>query len=73
MDLSWSFGLMPYGSTWRQHSRAFHKYYSNSGVQQFHPIMYEETKSFLRKVHAQPKDIFQDMELCVAYIRVFTS
>ena len=70
MDFGWSFGLMPYGSMWRQHSRTFHKYFSNSAVQQYHPIMYEETKAFLRKVNSQPSDIFEDMKLCVAYILI---
>ena len=63
MNLSWSFGLMPYGAMWRQHSRVFQKYYTNSAVQRFHPIMYEETKAFLRKVNSQPKHVFEDMQL----------
>ncbi|RXW19449.1 hypothetical protein EST38_g6401 [Candolleomyces aberdarensis] len=63
MNLNWSFGLMPYGSMWRQHNRTFHKYFSNSAVQQYYPIMYEETKAFLRRVNSQPNDIFEDMTL----------
>ncbi|KAJ2919371.1 hypothetical protein MD484_g982, partial [Candolleomyces efflorescens] len=62
MDLSWSFGLMPYGPLWRQHNRTFHRFFSTSGVQQFYPILYEETNAFLRKVKSQPKDIFEDIQ-----------
>ncbi|RXW19447.1 hypothetical protein EST38_g6400 [Candolleomyces aberdarensis] len=70
MDLNWSFGLMPYGSKWREHNRTFHKYFSNSAVQQYYPIMYEETKAFLCKVNSQPNDIFEDMKLYVTYIHI---
>ena len=71
MNLEWSFGLMPYGTMWRQHSRTFHKYFNNNAVQQYHPIMYEETKTFLRKVNSQPSDIFEHMQMYV--VSVFTS
>ncbi|KAJ2932209.1 hypothetical protein H1R20_g4906, partial [Candolleomyces eurysporus] len=60
--MDWTFGLMPYGAKWRQHSRTFHKYYGSGAVQQYHPIMYEETKAFLRKVNSQPNDIFEDIQ-----------
>ncbi|RXW19450.1 hypothetical protein EST38_g6404 [Candolleomyces aberdarensis] len=64
-DLSgfgWAFGVMPYGAMWRQHSRTFRKYFSHSVVQQYHPIMYEETKAFLRKVNLHPNHIFEDLQ-----------
>ncbi|RXW19057.1 hypothetical protein EST38_g6787 [Candolleomyces aberdarensis] len=62
VGMDWTFGVMPYGAEWRQQSRAFHKYYGSSAVQQYHPIMYEETKAFLRKVNSQPNDIFEDIQ-----------
>ncbi|KAJ2919370.1 hypothetical protein MD484_g981, partial [Candolleomyces efflorescens] len=61
-DFRWAFGTMPYGTMWKQHSRTFRKYFSNSGLRQFHPVMYEETKAFLRKVKSQPDVIFKDIE-----------
>ncbi|KAJ2933684.1 hypothetical protein H1R20_g3447, partial [Candolleomyces eurysporus] len=63
MNIGWNLGLMPYGPMWRQHSRTFHKYFTPSAVQQYHPVMYEETKAYLRKVNSHPNDIFEDTEL----------
>ncbi|KAJ2933623.1 hypothetical protein H1R20_g3446, partial [Candolleomyces eurysporus] len=60
--LGWSLALMRYGTRWRQHSRAFHKYFTPTAVQQYHPIMYEETKAYLRKVNSHPNDIFEDTQ-----------
>ncbi|RXW14495.1 hypothetical protein EST38_g11359 [Candolleomyces aberdarensis] len=62
MDFTWTFGLMPYGLRWRQHRRAFHQYLNNNAVKIYHPIMHEETKSFLRKVKSQPDDIFEHVQ-----------
>lgn len=63
MDFSWNFGLMPYGLWWRQHRRAFHQYLNNNAVKLYHPIMDEETRSFLRKVKSQPDDIFEHVQV----------
>ncbi|KAJ2932191.1 hypothetical protein H1R20_g4907, partial [Candolleomyces eurysporus] len=60
--VGWSIGIMPYGAMWRQHSRAFHKYFAPTAVHQYHPIIYEETKAYLRKVSSHPNDIFEDTQ-----------
>ncbi|RXW18855.1 hypothetical protein EST38_g6998 [Candolleomyces aberdarensis] len=62
MDFTWTFGLMPYGLKWRQHRRAFHQYLNHNAMKLYHPIMQEETKSFLRKVKSQPDDIFDHVQ-----------
>ncbi|KAJ2919075.1 hypothetical protein MD484_g1360, partial [Candolleomyces efflorescens] len=63
MDFTWDFGLMPYGLWWRQHRRAFHQYLNNNAVQLYHPIMHEETRSFLRKVKSEPDGIFEHVQV----------
>ncbi|RXW13417.1 hypothetical protein EST38_g12437 [Candolleomyces aberdarensis] len=62
MDFAWNFGVMPYGIRWRQHRRAFHQYLNHAVVKLYHPIMHEETRSFLRKVKSQPDDIFEHLD-----------
>jgi hypothetical protein len=34
-------------------------------VKSYHPIMHEETKSFLRKLKSQPDDLFEHVQLYV--------
>ncbi|RXW22173.1 hypothetical protein EST38_g3678 [Candolleomyces aberdarensis] len=62
IGLNWSFALMRYGTVWRQHRRAFHKYFSNSALPTWHPIMYESIKALLLKVRSQPDDIFEHVQ-----------
>ncbi|KAJ2919372.1 hypothetical protein MD484_g983, partial [Candolleomyces efflorescens] len=63
VNFDWVFGSMPYGSRWNQHSRAFHEFFSKDGVRKFHPLMYDETKAFLRRVKSRPENLFKDVEL----------
>ncbi|KAJ3533125.1 hypothetical protein NMY22_g7461 [Coprinellus aureogranulatus] len=50
----WSFAIMQYGQAWRDHRRAFHQHFNQTAVPKYHPIMYEETSAFLRKLRDVP-------------------
>ncbi|KAJ2933072.1 hypothetical protein H1R20_g4026, partial [Candolleomyces eurysporus] len=63
IGLNWSFALMRYGAVWRQHRRAFHKYFSSNAIPTWHPIMYESIKALLLKVRSRPDDIFEHVQL----------
>ena len=65
MGLGWSFALMRYGAIWRQHRRAFHKYFSPTAIPAWHPIMYEEIKAFLCKAKSQPDAVFDHVQMFV--------
>ncbi|KAJ2912894.1 hypothetical protein MD484_g7523, partial [Candolleomyces efflorescens] len=62
MDINWSFAAMPYGAAWRQYRRNFHQYLNNNAVQEYHPIMLEETKNFLQKLKSNPHQIFEGVQ-----------
>lgn len=63
--MGWSFGLMRYGMIWRQYRRSFHKFFNRNALPTWNPIMQEEIKVFLRKLHLQPNpDIFEHVQLC---------
>jgi cytochrome P450 len=61
---------MPYGIPWRQNRRAFHQYLNANAVPRYHPIMLEETKSFLRKVksNSDPEQVFEDLQLYAEHL-----
>lgn len=60
---AWNFSLMSYGAELRLHRRAFHDYLGKpAAVAQFHPIMYEETNSFLRKLKDSPDDFSRHIQ-----------
>ncbi|KAJ2932187.1 hypothetical protein H1R20_g4913, partial [Candolleomyces eurysporus] len=62
MYFNWNFGLMPYGGMWRQHRRSFHQLLNNNVVQRYHPIIYEETKTFLRNLKSNPEGVFEHLQ-----------
>lgn len=68
MGLGWSFALMRYGAVWRQHRRAFHKYFSSNAIPAWHPIMYEEIKAFLRKAKSHPDAVSDHVQMCVEQV-----
>ncbi|RXW19070.1 hypothetical protein EST38_g6790 [Candolleomyces aberdarensis] len=65
-DMAWHFGTMPYGAMWRQYRRNFHQYLNSHAVREYHPIMHEETKSFLRKLSTNPDQVFEALQFLFA-------
>ncbi|KAF6752860.1 cytochrome P450 98A3 [Ephemerocybe angulata] len=54
---SWNLTFMSYGQRWRLHRRAFHDQLGKpAAVARYHPIMYEETSVFLRKLKENPDE-----------------
>ncbi|KAH6899483.1 O-methylsterigmatocystin oxidoreductase [Coprinopsis sp. MPI-PUGE-AT-0042] len=53
---SWSVAFMSYGQQWRDHRRAFHRFFNHKEVHHFHPIIEGEVSVFLRSLLSQPRD-----------------
>ncbi|KAF9645509.1 CyP450 monooxygenase [Thelephora ganbajun] len=55
MGCSWSFVLMPYGSTWRRHRKLFHRFFNIPAVDQFDDKIYKAVDVFLRRLSESPE------------------
>ncbi|KAF6751123.1 cytochrome P450 98A3 [Ephemerocybe angulata] len=53
---SWAFGVIPYGTRWREHRRAFHQQLNQNAVRRFHPLMQEERSLLLRRLQDTPEN-----------------
>ncbi|KAF9449155.1 cytochrome P450 [Macrolepiota fuliginosa MF-IS2] len=60
---SYNFGLMPYGSRWRQHYRLFHDHYGEDQLAKFQPTLLKTTRSFLRRLLSNPGDFLHHTRL----------
>ncbi|KAH6917900.1 cytochrome P450 98A3 [Coprinopsis sp. MPI-PUGE-AT-0042] len=56
MKLRWVFAFMQYGNDWRNHRRAFHRYFNHNVVHNYHAIQEQAAVEFLRSLAAAPKD-----------------
>ncbi|KAG2021099.1 cytochrome P450 [Coprinopsis cinerea AmutBmut pab1-1] len=54
--IGWAFSVMNYGPWWRDHRRDFHRFFNNTQIPNYYPVIEEETLTFLRKLVADPKD-----------------
>ncbi|KAG2008676.1 O-methylsterigmatocystin oxidoreductase [Coprinopsis cinerea AmutBmut pab1-1] len=52
MRFRWLFGLMNYGSEWRERRRVFHQFFNHS--EQHHPLIEHEIGNFLRQLTKSP-------------------
>ncbi|EFI27033.1 O-methylsterigmatocystin oxidoreductase [Coprinopsis cinerea okayama7 len=52
MRFGWLFGLMNYGSEWRERRRVFHQFFNHS--EQHHPLIEHEIGNFLRQLTKRP-------------------
>ncbi|KAJ3534086.1 hypothetical protein NMY22_g7073 [Coprinellus aureogranulatus] len=55
IDFQWSFGVMPYGTLWKDNRRTFHHFFTPTVLEQWHPIICEERDGFLKQLKANPK------------------
>ncbi|RXW13084.1 hypothetical protein EST38_g12770 [Candolleomyces aberdarensis] len=62
MEMNWSFGLMPYGTKWRQHRRPFHQLVNSNALPKFYPVFNEEIVVLLRKLHQSPDDFLRHIQ-----------
>ena len=65
MDYSWNLALMPYGTAWRQHRRAFHEHFHLNAVHKYVPIITKETQAFLRRLLETPECFRNHIRQCV--------
>ncbi|KAJ2919426.1 hypothetical protein MD484_g995, partial [Candolleomyces efflorescens] len=63
MDMTWNFGIMRYGNSWREHRRIFHQFLNPNVVSQYHPILYEERNYLLRRLKEDPGNFFEHLHL----------
>jgi hypothetical protein len=47
---------MSYGLQWRDHRRAFHRFFNQTEIHNVHPIIEEEVPTFLKHLLSQPGD-----------------
>ncbi|KIJ97235.1 hypothetical protein K443DRAFT_257636 [Laccaria amethystina LaAM-08-1] len=55
MGYSWILALMPYGTAWRRHRRAFHEHFHLNAVHKYVPIITKETQALLRRLLETPE------------------
>ncbi|KAF9444505.1 cytochrome P450 [Macrolepiota fuliginosa MF-IS2] len=60
---SYNFGLLSYGSQWRQHYRLFHDHYGAEQLVKFQPTLLKTTRSFLRRLLSNPDDFLRHTRL----------
>ncbi|TFK18377.1 cytochrome P450 [Coprinopsis marcescibilis] len=59
MDFNWVFSLMPYGSSWRAHRRAFHQFVNQKEAPVYLPIIEQECLSHLRSLSDDASKVFE--------------
>ncbi|RPD57201.1 CyP450 monooxygenase [Lentinus tigrinus ALCF2SS1-7] len=50
----WTFGLMPYGPTWRQQRRMFWQHFHPGAIDKYRPVQLASMHTFLAKVASNP-------------------
>lgn len=56
MDWGYNLALLPYGSWWRRHRRAFHNFFHQNVSNAYVPIQLNTTHNFIRNLLESPKD-----------------
>ncbi|EAU89617.1 O-methylsterigmatocystin oxidoreductase [Coprinopsis cinerea okayama7 len=62
----WSFAIMNYGQEWRNRRRLFHQFFYRT--ENHHPVIEEETLSFLRRLADNPKSFREEARTCLGLI-----
>ncbi|EAU81862.2 DOPA-dioxygenase [Coprinopsis cinerea okayama7 len=68
MEASWAFTFTTYGPQWRARRRAFHQYLNQGRIPDYHPIIQQETATFLRALLEQPDDFMAEMRSLFSHI-----
>ncbi|KAF9786299.1 cytochrome P450 [Thelephora terrestris] len=55
MGCAWSFSVMHYGTTWRNHRRLFHRFFNISVADQFDDKIHKAVNVFLRRLAESPE------------------
>lgn len=63
--MEWMLVLMQYGKEWRRHRRAFHQAFHSEAVVQYQPLQLQMTRRLLSRLLKSPKNIVQQLNLCV--------
>ncbi|KAH9973229.1 cytochrome P450 [Lactifluus volemus] len=61
INMEWNFGLIEYGSRWRNWRKAFHSYFNAQAAQDFHPIELKGAHQLLRNLLVTPDDLVHHM------------
>ncbi|KAF9442056.1 cytochrome P450 [Macrolepiota fuliginosa MF-IS2] len=56
MGWHYNWALLPYGTWWRRHRRAFHQYFHPNRVSTYHPIQLKCIRGYLRRLLSDPED-----------------
>ncbi|KAF6752851.1 cytochrome P450 98A3 [Ephemerocybe angulata] len=65
--MDWSFGVMNYGTKWKQLRREFHQFFRRDSLAQFHPMI------FLQRLKSKPENFIEDLELLFGSIIMRTA
>ena len=72
MECAWSFSVMHYNNTWRNHRRLFHRFFNVSVAHQFDDKIYKAVNVFLHRLSESPERFLKHVHLCV-YLRPIQS
>ncbi|KAI0297570.1 cytochrome P450 [Multifurca ochricompacta] len=61
IDMEWNFGLIEYGTRWRNWRKAFHAYFNPQAAENFHPIELKGAHRLLRNLLATPDNLVHHM------------
>ncbi|KAK7676908.1 hypothetical protein QCA50_020164 [Cerrena zonata] len=66
IGLEWNFVVMGYTQKWRTHRREFHHYFHQRRIIEYHPIILQECRSFLRRALEDPAQLASHLRLTYA-------
>ncbi|TFK36285.1 cytochrome P450 [Crucibulum laeve] len=56
MNWDYNMAMLPYGTWWRRHRRAFHEHFHPNVVAKYQPVQLREARSFLRRLLDTPEN-----------------
>ncbi|EMD35350.1 hypothetical protein CERSUDRAFT_157058 [Gelatoporia subvermispora B] len=59
LKIEWNMILMSYGSAWRQHRRAIHRYFSDDVIRTYHPVQLHTSRKLLHNLLQTPTNFLQ--------------
>lgn len=65
MGFTWAFSLMPYGSWWRRHRKAFHQYFYPNAAAHYIPKQMSEARKTLVRLLEEPNEFMDHIRVYV--------
>ncbi|KAH6919287.1 cytochrome P450 [Coprinopsis sp. MPI-PUGE-AT-0042] len=63
-ELSWNFVMKQYGDDWRNHRRTFHRFFNQTQVSQYRPVLQEEVFRLLDRLLSSPQVYHEVLHEC---------